>query len=92
MLRLLRRNRTNIDLGILNSGNFMDFYDNAVKLAFRLNDEEYDYLCESLSNEDLKYLILREKQEGYTFAEKRKLLQILSENLKDYYIINGSVV
>lgn len=88
MLRLSRKNRTDEDLGILSSGGIFDLFDNSVKFAFRINDEELDYLCKSLPEEELDLMV----KDDYTFSEKRKLLETLSKNLKEFYEIKNNTI
>lgn len=80
MKRLDRKNDKTIDLGIKSAGMINDLFDNEIKLAFRITDEEYDYMAEKMTDEELG-LLLEEKR---TFAEKRKLIKMLDEYLKKY--------
>jgi hypothetical protein len=82
--RLERRNRTDDELGILNKGGLLDLFDNGVKSAFRINDEEYDFISGELSDEEIKLLM----SESYTFSEKRKVLAILSKYYNKFLIFN----
>ena len=81
--RLSRRNRTEEDLGILHKGGFFDLFDNAVKEIYRINDVEYDYLSEHISNEELEMIT----SEHLTYAESRKLLKMLEMHLRNMVVI-----
>ena len=76
MSRLLRRNRTNKECGIKTSGGLTDLFDNIIKSAWRLTDEEFDNILEKMTDEEMD-LFLTEKP---TFEEKRKMI-ILVERL-----------
>jgi len=43
-----------------------------MKGAFNLTDEEYDYLCENMADEEIGAMV----NETPTFAERRKMLEI----------------
>jgi hypothetical protein len=51
MTRFERKNRT--DIIYKGCGGITDAFDDMYKQLWRINDDEYDYLCETLSNEDL---------------------------------------
>jgi hypothetical protein len=79
--RCKRRFRTNEDIGIVSKGGLNDLFDNQFKSAFRINDDEYDYLAENLTDEDSYYFI----EEPLTFGECRILIKLLESYLTDYY-------
>ena len=78
-MRLSRKNRTYKDIGYKSSGGIPDLIDNAIKVICRINDKEYDYLCSSMSDEELNLLT---KEESWSFAEKRKFLMMLENHLQ----------
>lgn len=83
--RLSRKNRTVEDLGILSSGGLMDLFDNQTKIFFRLNDNEYDFLCDQIEDEDEDFSTLfGSTKVQMTFPQKRKMLIMLKE-LTDKY-------
>jgi hypothetical protein len=82
MSRLSRKNRTYGDIGHKSSGGIMDLFDNEVKSAFRINDEEYDYLIEKMSDDELGLFV--GKPEGLNFSEKRSLINIVEGYLKNF--------
>ena len=83
MSRLSRKNRTEKDLGILYSGGITDMFDNFIKSHFRINDEEYDYISENITEEECKIFL----NENLTFTEKRNCLFMVEKYLK---IFNAS--
>ena len=78
--RSSRRNRTCSELGIKSKGGMTDLFDNAIKEVYRINDDEYDYLAEKLTDEEMN-LFLSEK---LIFSEKKQLLSILEQHLSNY--------
>ena len=78
MSRLGRRNRTGEDLGLLDSGGMLDVIDNTVKSAFRINDKEYDFIADKLTNEEMELFL----NENKSFSEKRKTLVLLEKYLR----------
>jgi hypothetical protein len=51
MTRFERKNRT--DIVYKGCGGITDVFDNMYKQLWRINDEQYDYLCEKLTDEEL---------------------------------------
>jgi len=82
MSRLLRRYRTNKECGIKKSGGITDLFDNVIKSAWRLTDEEFDSILEKMTDEEMD-LFLTEKP---TFEEKRKMIILVERllNLSEY--------
>jgi len=76
-MRIERRKWTNGDIGFKTSGGITDLFDNAIKSALRINDKEYDLLCEKMTDEEMD-LICREE---LSFGEMRKLLIVLNKYL-----------
>lgn len=81
--RLSRKNRTNEELGILSQGGLLDLFDNESKFWFRLNDKEFDFLCEETSDDEVM-LLFGHPEEKMSFSEKRAMLTRLKE-LTDKY-------
>ena len=79
MTRLERRNRTGIEYA---SGgmSLLDLFDDTMKSTWRINDDEYDYICEFA--EDVGCLIL----EGELSISQVKIkIQEVNELLEQYY-------
>ena len=51
MTRFERKNRT--DINYKGCGGINDALDDMIKQLWRINDDEYDYLCENLTDEEL---------------------------------------
>ena len=51
MTRFERKNRT--DINYKGCGGITDALDDMIKQLWRINDDEYDYLCETLTDEEL---------------------------------------
>jgi hypothetical protein len=79
MSRLKRKNRTYEDIGIMSSGGMLDAVDNAIKEAYRINDEEYDYLCDKMTDEELSLFA----SDNFTFSQKRQILTLLNKYLNE---------
>lgn len=85
--RCKRRFRTSKDIGIVSKGGIADAFDNHFKGVFRINDDEYDYLAENVTEEDLYYFT----QDPLTFGECRILIKLLESYLGDYYNSKSSI-
>lgn len=86
MSRLSRKNRTPEDLGIKFSGGLIDLFDNAIKEMFRITDDEFDYLAEHISEDDMNVVF----KENPSFTEKRQCLLIVEKYLTEYNEQNGT--
>ena len=79
--RIKRRNRNYEELKIKNSGGIFDLVDNTMKETYRITDNEYDYLCEKLSDDEMTLFSL----ENLSFTQKKEILLILTKHLTNYY-------
>lgn len=75
--RLERKHRTPQELGIKGSGGLFDLMDNSIKQFYRINDEEYDHIAESLTPEEIEVFM----NSTPTFAESRQKIHILNKYL-----------
>ena len=71
MGRLSRKNRS--DILIAASGGLQDLLDNVMKEVWRINDAEYDYICENATDEELS-IIVNDKP---TFSEAKRAIEIV---------------
>ena len=55
MARFERKNRT--DIVYKGCGGITDAFDDMYKQLWRINDDELDYLCKTLTDEELSYII-----------------------------------
>lgn len=53
--RLERKNRT--DIVFKGSGGLTDAFDDAFKYLWRINDEEFDYISETLTDEEIQLIV-----------------------------------
>jgi len=77
-MRIERRKWTNGQIGLKSSGGITDLFDNAIKGNLRINDEEYDFICENMTDEEMDLIC----KEELSISEKRKLLITLEKYLK----------
>ena len=67
----------NPEIKLQNSGGIFDLIDNVVKGGINITDEQYDFICEEATDEELdKFSSILFSNEGATFAEKRQALQV----------------
>lgn len=78
MGRLERKYWNSDKLGILNKGGLLDLFDNQIKIIYRITDDEYDHACEILNDDELG---LFTTMNDLTFAQKRKILEILNSKI-----------
>ncbi len=64
-------------------GGLIDVFDDAIKGSFNITDEEYDFICENATDEDLDLFL-----NGFggldsepTFTDKRKALEVRKKYL-----------
>lgn len=84
MSRLLRKSRTDIKYSIVPNKrlSIFDAVDDAIKSLWRINDEEYDYICENLNEENLKFFLLEEKT---SISDIKIGLTLVDDFLEKYY-------
>lgn len=75
MGRIDRHKRSIKELKLVKQGGLFDALDNEIKQIFRIDDEQFDYLCEKATDDELA-LITEEK---LTFTQKRELITILNK-------------
>jgi hypothetical protein len=78
MSRINRKHWLNKDMGIKSSGGMYDIFDNQIKTVYRINDDEYDHLCEVMTDEETDIFVT----EIPTFADKRKMIELLNKYIK----------
>lgn len=75
MTRFERKNRTDIDYK--GYGGLTDAFDDMYKQLWRINDEEYDYLCETLTDEELSNIT----PEFKSISQIKKAISIVNNAL-----------
>jgi hypothetical protein len=78
MSRLSRKNRTDIEFK--GCGGLTDAFDDAVKGTWRINDDEYDYICQTATDNELDCLMF----DCVTFSDKRHSLTVINKFVNDY--------
>ena len=83
MYRLLRRNYTDHDCGILYKGGILDAVDNAFKATYRINDKEYDYICDNANDDELEILVLDENSKYSEIKQALRIVDKYIQNMKN---------
>lgn len=78
MSRINRKFWTPKDLGIKETGNLIDVFDNHIKSVYRINDQEFDYLCEVFDDSQIELFVT----DNPTYAQKRALITLLNLYIK----------
>jgi hypothetical protein len=67
-------------------GGITDVFDDFIKGAFNITDEEYDFICENASEKELDELLggLGSSETLATFSEKKKSLEVRNKYLGLY--------
>jgi hypothetical protein len=81
--RCKRKFRPHEDLKMKSSGKILDLIDLAIKEIYRITDDEYDYLAENLSEDELFYFV----SETLSFGEKKECLRIVQNHLSNFYAV-----
>lgn len=71
------------EVKIKGSGGLTDVFDNMLKVAFNITDEEYDYIVENATDDELTKFVAAfgsMKRES-TFSERRAALEIRNKYL-----------
>ncbi len=78
MTRFERKNRT--DINYKGCGGITDALDDMIKQLWRINDDEYDYLCENLTDEELCTII----PEFKNISQIKEAINITNKYLSNY--------
>jgi len=78
MTRFERKNRT--DINYKGCGGITDALDDMIKQLWRINDDEYDYLCENLTNGELCTII----PEFKSISQIKDAINITNKYLSKY--------
>ena len=79
MSRLGRKNRT--DIIIKSSGGMSDLFDNVIKEAWRINDEEFDFIIEDMGTPEMDLFI----SESLNFSDAKRMLNLVDSKLITLY-------
>jgi hypothetical protein len=80
MIRLDRKLGFIID-GLMGGAGIAGLVDYTVMEAFRITDEEYDYLCENMSDSEMDLFI---RAGNLSFSDKRILITMLDRYIKKF--------
>lgn len=74
------------EINIKGSGGLTDIFDDVVKAAFNITDEEYDFICENATDEDLDTFVtaLGGLEIKSSFTDRRKGLIIRNKYLDKF--------
>jgi hypothetical protein len=74
------------EIKIKSSGGLTDVFDNAIKGLFNITDDEYDFICENASDEELDVFLsgLGGLDSEPTFTEKKKALEMRNKYLDKF--------
>lgn len=78
MTRFERKNRT--DINYKGCGGITDALDDMIKQLWRINDDEYDYLCENLTDDELCTII----PEFKSISQIKDAINITNKYLSNY--------
>lgn len=75
--------RPEVESCLVNSGGVYDMFDNVVKVLFNITDEEYDYIAEHSTDDELDIFVtsLGTLEKGSSFGERRKALELRNSML-----------
>lgn len=62
-------------------GGITDLFDNALKASFNITDEEYDFICENATDEEIGKFVLNDNP---TFTERRQSLEVRNKYLEQF--------
>jgi hypothetical protein len=77
-MKRLKRKIYPIEIHYKNCSEFFDAIDDSIKFSFRINDEEYDFICDNASDEEIELFT----KSIYTFNEKRLLSKFLDKYIE----------
>lgn len=78
MDRFSRKNRTDIEFK--GAGGLTDAFDDMIKQAWRISDEEYDWICEYATEEELDLFLLFDT----TISGIKKSITVVNKLLAKY--------
>ena len=80
--------RPEVEACLLSGGGFEDMLDNVIKVLFNITDNEYDFIAENATDEQLNIFLsaLGSIEKGSSFTEKRRALELRNEMLVKFNI------
>ena len=88
MARLDRKQRPVSEYKLVWPATPPQIFDNNIKEAYRINDAEYDYLCEHMTDEEIDLFT----SDDLDFSGKRRLINLLNKYVDEYRltVLNAS--
>lgn len=78
-MRSKRKNRT--DILYKDTGGITDLFDNIIKNTYYISDDEYDYICEKATDEELDTFLLGDKP---TVSEVKQALLLVDKYVEEF--------
>lgn len=75
-----QKRKLRADIKFKNRGGLLDAFDNAVKSAWYINDDEYNYICKFATKEELDLFL----GGNGTFSDMKKALIMVDNLLEEY--------
>jgi hypothetical protein len=66
------------------SGGLLELFDDYVKGLYSITDEEYDFMAERMSDEEMSIFVGPIDVSKVSFSQKRMALEIRNKYLKEY--------
>jgi hypothetical protein len=75
--------RPEVEACIVNGGGIQDMFDNVIKVLFNITDDEYDFIAETASDDELNIFLaaLGDMDQGSNFTERRKAIELRNKIL-----------
>ena len=86
MTRFSRKKRD--DILIKGKGTIFDALDDAIKGIWRINDDEYDYICEQEKEIIDALLYPIDNDENITISELKNSIKVINKAIQKYYLTN----
>ncbi len=70
-----------------NKGGIIDLFDDMIKSAFNITDDEYDFICENATDDELNLFLGglgKNDSEPATFSDIRKSLEVRNKYVEYY--------
>lgn len=78
--------RPEVKLCIINDGSLYDMLDNVIKVLFNITDDEYDFIAEHSSPEELEVFVkaLGNDLKSSSFSERKNALKLRNKMLDKF--------
>ena len=81
----MKKLRPEVESCIKMSGGITDLFDGLILSLFNITDEEYDFICENASDEEIdKFIGALGYKESVPFRTRRNALEIRNKYVKEY--------